>query len=184
MKFLRQLAAGHNGRLTNGSTEVVLDLRGTFKPDPSALLVEQHLRSYIALVLRWPEDLEPVLVNVFQGMQERFLNHREPWRIAAGPLGATLCYAKDMGWTALSLTQSRIEGKLWCLEDPVQLEQVVQRTHHHWAAKRRGAIGGLEASADGWQEDPQKTAWASIQGPAVSLARGTQMWPKGVVLLV
>ncbi|CAE7420811.1 unnamed protein product [Symbiodinium microadriaticum] len=153
MKFLRQLAAGHNGRLTNGSTEVVLDLRGTFKPDPSALLVEQHLRSYIALVLRWPEDLEPVLVNVFQGMQERFLNHREPWRIAAGPLGATLCYAKDMGWTALSLTQSRIEGKLWCLEDPVQLEQVVQRTHHHWAAKRRGSIG-----------DPRcwRMTWAAI----------------------
>ena len=96
MKFLRQLAAGHNGRLTNGSTEVVLDLRGTYKPDPSALLVEQHLRSYVALVLRWPEDLEPVLVSVFQDMQERFSDHREPWRIAAGPLGATLCYAKGL----------------------------------------------------------------------------------------
>ena len=126
----------------------MLDLRGTLKPDPSALLVEQHLRSYVALILRWPEDLEPVLVSVFQGMQERFADHREPWRIAAGPLGATLCYAKDMGWKAISLTQWRIEGKLWCLEDPVQLEQVVKLIHGYWAMKRRRAIAGLEASAE------------------------------------
>ena len=85
---------------------------------------------------------------MFQGMQERFLNHKEPWRIAAGPLGATLCYAKDMGWTALSLTQWRIEGDLWCLEDPVHLEQVVQRIHRHWAKKRCDAVGGLEASEE------------------------------------
>ena len=148
MKFMRQLAAIHNGRFTNGSIEVVLDLRGTLKPDPSALLVEQHLRSYVSLVSRWPEDLEPVLVSVFQGMQERFSDHREPWRIAAGPLGATLCYAKDMGWTALSLTQWRIEGELWSLDDPVQLEQVVKRIHGHWAIKRRQAIAGLEASSE------------------------------------
>ena len=51
-------------RLTNGSTEVVLDLRGALKPDPSALLVEQHLRSYVALVLRWPDDLEPQSLGV------------------------------------------------------------------------------------------------------------------------
>ena len=80
-------------------------------------------------------------------MQERFTNHREPWRIAAGPLGATLCYAKDMGWTAASLTQWRIEGQLWCIDDPVQLEQVVKKIHGHWAMKRRRAIAGLEASA-------------------------------------
>ena len=126
----------------------MLDLRSTLKPDPSALLVEQHLRSYVSLVSRWPEDLEPVLVSAFQGMQERFSDHREPWRIAAGPLGATLCYAKDMGWTAVSLTQWRIEGELWCLDDPVQLEQVVKRIHGHWAMKRRQAIAGLEASAE------------------------------------
>ncbi|CAE7776131.1 unnamed protein product, partial [Symbiodinium necroappetens] len=63
------------------------------------------------------------------------------------PLGATLCYAKDMGWTALSLTQWRIDGELWCVEDPVQLEKVVKLIHRHWARKRSDAVSGLEASA-------------------------------------
>ena len=52
-----------------------------------------------------------------------------------------------MGWTALSLTQWRIDGELWCLEDPVQLEKVVKLIHRHWARQRREAVSGLEASA-------------------------------------
>ena len=87
MAFLRQLT----GRMRNGSTEIVLDYRCETKPDPSALSVEQHVRSYVSTVARWPSDLEQSLEPAFQSIKERVAAHKEPWRIASGPIGATLC---------------------------------------------------------------------------------------------
>ena len=124
MAFLRQLTAVHNGRMKGGSTEIVLDYRCETKPDPSALLVEQHVRSYVSTVTRWPSDLAQSLESAFQSIKERVAAHKEPWRIAAGPMGATLCYLKEMRWEPQGLTDWTIEGSSYSLRDPVQLEQV------------------------------------------------------------
>ena len=115
MAFLRQLTAVHNGRMRCGSTEIVLDYRCETKPDPSALLVEQHVRSYVSTVARWPSDLEQSLESAFQSIKERVAAHKEPWRIASGPIGATLCYLKEMRWEPQGLTDWTIEGSSYSL---------------------------------------------------------------------
>ena len=147
MAFLRQLTAVHNGRMRCGSTEIVLDYRCETKPDPSALLVEQHVRSYVSTVARWPSDLEQSLESAFQSIKERVAAHKEPWRIASGPIGATLCYLKEMRWEPQGLTDWTIEGSSYSLMDPVQLEQVARHIHRHWRTVRHGRVANLEASS-------------------------------------
>ena len=146
MAFLRQLTAVHNGRMRNGSSEIVLDLRCETKPDPSALLVEQHLRSYVSIVGRWPGELRPTLETAFHNIRNRVTAHKEPWRIASGPVAATLCYLKEMRWQASGLTEWTIAGANYDLADPAQLELVAKLVHQHWRAVRRARIASLEGS--------------------------------------
>ncbi|CAE7600840.1 unnamed protein product [Symbiodinium sp. CCMP2592] len=147
LKFLRQLTAQHNGRLTNGATEVVLDLLCTTKPDPSGRLVEQHFRSFVAMTGNWPQALKPALENAFEVMSQRVASHKEPWRIAAGPMGATLCYLKELGWQPSSLLRWEIHSQHYDLEDPLQLEGMLRLLRTFWANKRLQAICQLEGGA-------------------------------------
>ncbi|CAE7460623.1 unnamed protein product [Symbiodinium sp. CCMP2592] len=147
LKFLRQLTAQHNGRLTNGATEVVLDLLCTTKPDPSGRLVEQHFRSFVAMTGNWPQALKPALENAFEGMSQRVASHKELWRIAAGPIGATLCYLKELGWQPSSLLRWEIHSQQYDLEDPLQLEGMLRLLRTFWSNKRLQAICQLEGGA-------------------------------------
>ncbi|CAE7252271.1 unnamed protein product, partial [Symbiodinium sp. CCMP2456] len=144
-RYLRQLTAAHNGGMTNGATEIVLDYRTETKPDPSALLVAQPLRSYVSVIARWPEALAVMLSTAFGGMCSKVEAHKEPWRIASGPIGATLCYLKDMGWKPLEPATWQIGDTRYHLTDPVQLEEVTRQVHYHWRLLRHDSISKLEA---------------------------------------
>ena len=87
MAFLRQLTAVHNGRMKGGPPKIVLDYRFETKPDPSALLVEQHVRSYVSTVTRWPSDLAQSLESAFQSIKEGLLHTMSPGELRQGPWG-------------------------------------------------------------------------------------------------
>ena len=138
LKWIRHQQAQVLGRMSLGSTEYVLELANSKHEDPAFTVINQHFRFFHQLLVKWNQgSLEEIEVS-WRFWYKRILNHKEPWRIVVGPIGAAVCYLKALGWTALSLTVWRAGDEEFHLLDRASLHALsfaLRRACNEWRWK-------------------------------------------------
>ena len=138
LKRIRHQQAQVLGRMSLGSTEYVLELANSKHEDPAFTVINQHFRFFHQLLVKWNQgSLEEIEVS-WRFWYKRILNHKEPWRIVVGPIGAAVCYLKALGWTALSLTVWRAGDEEFHLLDRASLHALsfaLRRACNEWRWK-------------------------------------------------
>ena len=138
LKWIRHQQAQVLGRMSLGSTEYVLELANSKHEDPAFTVINQHFRFFHQLLVKWNQgSLEEIEVS-WRFWYKRILNHKEPWRIVVGPIGAAVCYLKALGWTAPSLTVWRAGDEEFHLLDRASLHALsfaLRRACNEWRWK-------------------------------------------------
>ena len=71
--------------------------------DPAVTATLRHLTTFHRLVHKWPTEMLPELEAAWERAWEKLSQAVHPWRVAYGPMQATLSYLVQMGWTAPKL---------------------------------------------------------------------------------
>ena len=71
--------------------------------DPSTTAIVRHLTTFQRLVHSWPLQLLADLEEAWEKGWQKLTQAVHPWRVAYGPMQATMCYLLQMGWQAPKL---------------------------------------------------------------------------------
>ena len=122
LKWVRQQHAIALGRMSLGSTELVLEMHIHKHADPTFTIMNQQLRLMHKLLVMCGDQPRAELESSFEYWSARIRAHPEPWRIVVGPVGAALCYAKALKWKCHSITSWEADGVRFDLTDRAQVQ--------------------------------------------------------------
>ena len=109
MRVLRGVASGPV-RIAYGSSEVVFDMKDLGVTDPFSKVVQEHWSIFSKCVIR--NKLEASRIERAWEYTWRHLSKaKHPWRKCAGPMGAMICYLKQLGFVAANLSQWQRQGR-------------------------------------------------------------------------
>ena len=144
MRVLRGIASAPV-RIGFGSSEVVFDMQDSGVKDPFSKVVQEH----------WSTETrpKPVELSVRGSILGGTFPRPHPWRRCAGPMGAMICYLKQLGFVATSLVQWQRQGRFipisWGDHASIRLvrqeiDLALQETRWEQIACQAG--GGIEAT--------------------------------------
>ena len=102
MHWLRASFAHELGRMSLGSVDITIDHACPKRPDPAFTIISQHFKAIHRLLGFIPDSQRQHFDDVLPGMWLEYSQVEYPWKRAAGPVGALLCYLLDLGWTPVS----------------------------------------------------------------------------------
>ncbi|CAE7038352.1 unnamed protein product [Symbiodinium natans] len=102
MHWLRASFAHELGRMSLGSVDLTIDHACPKRPDPAFIIISQHFKAIHRLLGFIPDSQRQHFDDVLPGMWLEYSQVEYPWKRAAGPVGALLCYLLDLGWTPVS----------------------------------------------------------------------------------
>ncbi|CAE7504945.1 unnamed protein product [Symbiodinium natans] len=102
MHWLRASFAHELGRMSLGSVDLTIDHACPKRPDPAFTIISQHFKAIHRLLGFIPDSQRQHFDDVLPGMWLEDSQAEYPWKRAAGPVGALLCYLLDLGWTPVS----------------------------------------------------------------------------------
>ena len=106
IRVLRGIAAG-TVRVAYGSSEIVFDMQDSGVKDPWCKVVQehwQHWATFSKCLLR-NKPAATRIEKAWEHTWKHLSSAKHPWRRCAGPMGAMICYLKQLGFTASNLTQ-------------------------------------------------------------------------------
>ena len=124
IRVLRGIAAGPV-RIAYGSSEAVFDMQDSGVKDPFSKVVQEHWMTFSKCLLRnKPEAVR--IEKAWEHTWRHLSKAKHPWRRCAGPLGAMVCYLKQLGFIAPNLTQWQRQGRFIPITwgDKVSLQQI------------------------------------------------------------
>ena len=133
MKVVRGMAVSHSTRLALGSADVVFDMGEFNVQDPVIRIVLEHWDSLSRCVaINGP--CAPRIQQAWGVTWKRLARAAHPWRLAAGPIAAMVCYLRDMGFEAPAM-------EVWSRPDlTIRLEWGNARTAQQVKEQLRGAM--------------------------------------------
>ena len=102
MRAFRMPLGQSMGWQKGGSLDVIFEQHERLE-DPQTTTILRHLVTFQRLYKRWPEDHMAELERAWEKAWQKLSNAEHPWRIAYGPMQATICYLIQMGWEASKL---------------------------------------------------------------------------------
>ena len=102
MRAYRMPLAQTIGWQRGGSLDVIYCQNDKVE-DPMTTTMVRHLLAIQRLVKQWPEDKIHVLEEAWANAWEKLEGAIHPWKVAYGPLQASICYLMQMGWQAKTL---------------------------------------------------------------------------------
>ena len=103
IRVLRGIAAG-TVRVAYGSSEIVFDMQDSEVMDPWCKVVQEHWTTFSKCLLR-NKPAAARVEKAWEHMWKHLSSGKHPWRRCAGPMGAMICYLKQLGFTASNLTR-------------------------------------------------------------------------------
>ena len=97
MKVFRLALAQHLGLQKGGNLDVLF-LAETRYEDPQNTLIKQHVKTVRRLMSQWPADMQSHLEQGWLVLWTRLSQCKHPWRLAKGPISATMSYFLQLGW--------------------------------------------------------------------------------------
>ena len=123
MHWLRASFAHELGRMSLGSVDLTIDHAAPKRPDPAYTIISQHFQAIHRLLCFIPDRQKQHFDDILPDMWMEYLHTEYPWKRAAGPVGALLCYLVDLGWTPVSASAWK------CPEDTCQITTKVGMHH-------------------------------------------------------
>ena len=92
-KSIRLQAAQIVGRVTTGSVEVALELGGHLVKDPRNSIISQHFKALAKVFGNLPDHR--LLLQTWEQLSIQ-LERADRWKLVCGPVGAMICYLKEL----------------------------------------------------------------------------------------
>ena len=99
MRAFRLPLAQSVGWQKNGNLDAIYLQHGKLE-DPQTTAIVRHFATFQRLVKNWPAEFLPELEQAWNLAWQKLQGAVHPWRVAYGPLQATICYLLQLGWTA------------------------------------------------------------------------------------
>ena len=103
VRVLRGIASGPV-RIAFGSSEVAFDMQDSGVKDPFSKVVQEHWATFSKCLLRNKPEAARV-ERAWEYTWKHLSKAKHPWRRCAGPMGAMVCYLKQLGFVASNLRQ-------------------------------------------------------------------------------
>ncbi|CAE7368406.1 unnamed protein product [Symbiodinium natans] len=110
-------------RMSLGSVDLTIDHAAPKRPDPAYTIISQHFKAIHRLLCFIPDRQKQHFEDILPDMWMEYQQAENPWKRAAGPVGALLCYLVDLGWTPVSASAWK------CPEDTCQITTKVGMHH-------------------------------------------------------
>ena len=110
IRVLRGIATGAV-RVAYGSSEIVFDMQDSGVKDPWCKVVQEHWATFSKSLLRNNPGATRI-EKAWEHTWKHLSRAKHPWRRCAGPMGAMICYLKQLGFTASNLTQWERKGRV------------------------------------------------------------------------
>ena len=109
IRVLRGIASGPV-RIAFGSSEVAFDMQDSGVKDPFSKVVQEHWETFSKCLLRNKPEAARI-EKAWECTWRHFSKAKHPWRRCAGPMGAMVCYLKQLGFAASNLSQWQRQGR-------------------------------------------------------------------------
>ena len=109
MRVLRGIASAPV-RIAFGSSEVVFDMQDSGVKDPFSKVVQEHWSTFSKCMIRNKAEASRI-ERAWEYTWRHLSKAKHPWRRCAGPMGAMICYLKQLGFVATSLVQWQRQGR-------------------------------------------------------------------------
>ena len=109
VRVLRGIASGPV-RIAFGSSEVAFDMQDSGVEDPFTKVVQEHWATFSKCLLRNKPEAARV-ERAWEYTWKHLSKAKHPWRRCAGPMGAMVCYLKQLGFVAPNLSQWQRQGR-------------------------------------------------------------------------
>ena len=109
IRVLRGIASGPV-RIAFGSSEVAFDMQDSGVKDPFSKVVQEHWETFSKCLIRNKPEAARI-EKAWECTWRHLSKAKHPWRRCAGPMGAMVCYLKQLGFAASNLSQWQRQGR-------------------------------------------------------------------------